>query len=114
MMQVKIALTKRQQKELKELFEIADNAKRLGMIIAQVKGAHFLATFVESGTAEQIIKLARPDRPIAKPCPFCGDEPNIYNMTSGNPLVFCANKDCFMYHIDPTHVDDWNNRKVKA
>ncbi len=52
-----------------------------------------------------------PDVPLEeqlKPCPFCGELPDYFY--DGALMVFCGNKDCFMYDTLPTGWQAWETR----
>ena len=51
-----------------------------------------------------------------KPCPFCGEEPEIFDFTDGRFIVQCSNSDCDVYPYTKIHHDKadaitaWNQR----
>ena len=51
-----------------------------------------------------------------KPCPFCGEEPNVFSFNDGRFIVECSNSDCDVYPYTSIHHDKadaiaaWNQR----
>ena len=51
-----------------------------------------------------------------KPCPFCGEEPELFDFTDGRFIVQCSNSDCDVYPYTSIHRDKadaiaaWNHR----
>lgn len=51
-----------------------------------------------------------------KPCPFCGEQPQIFDLKDGRYIVECVNPDCDVYPYTSIHYDEqeaiaaWNRR----
>ena len=53
-----------------------------------------------------------------KPCPFCGEPPELFSFKDGRYLVNCVNPDCDVYPYTRIHdsaeaaAEAWNRRAL--